>query len=257
MASDVSTKQEILITDVTHMQGEKVCIVGINHHGESIRPILPPPGIFQNRLILPSGIIRPKTVLEAYFIPKKRLHKPHIEDVDWDLSQPSRISRIIDDQTWHNALDKMTFETVDAIFETKIKSKKSIQSGDGVRSVGTIKVKSIEYLKYEVVDRDDGTKHGYRLSFRDNSDAYYYDLSIADLNFRYYFHHFIQDKPLAPATIRLQERIKKAECYLRIGLTREWSGHHWLQVNGIYTFPDYAKGMCFMDYKQAGVSLPD
>lgn len=258
MASDVGIKRELLITDVTHMQGEKVCIVGIDHHGTAIRPILPPPGIFQSRLLLPTGVIRPRAVIEAHFKPKKKVHQPHIEDMDWDILQNTRITRVVDDSTWQNALEKTTFDTVESIFETKIKSKKSIQLGAGVRSIGTIKVKSIEYLKYEVLDREEGEKHGYRLSFRDSSDAYYYDISIADLNFRYFFHHFIQDSNhITASAIRLQERLKKTECYLRIGLTREWSGSHWLQVNGIYTFPDYAKGMCFMDYKQAGVALPD
>lgn len=59
------------------------------------------------------------------------------------------------------------------------------------------------------------------------------------------------------ASWRIREQLQETDCYLRIGLTREYNGNLWLQVNGIYTFPDYAKGMCFMDYKQAGVTLPD
>jgi len=36
--------------------------------------------------------------------------------------------------------------------------------------------------------------------------------------------------------------------YLRLGLGRRFRGWHYLQVNGIYTFPDYLQGRCYADF---------
>jgi len=33
-----------------------------------------------------------------------------------------------------------------------------------------------------------------------------------------------------------------------IGLTRPYEGWCWLQVNGVYIFPDYLEGRCFADF---------
>lgn len=83
MASDVGIKHELLITDVTHMQGEKVCIVGIDHHGTPIRPILPPPGIFQSRLLLPTGVIRPRAVIEAPWKRRRARRLTNGSGINW------------------------------------------------------------------------------------------------------------------------------------------------------------------------------
>jgi hypothetical protein len=256
MASDVSTKTLFLVTDVTQMRGDKVCILGVNDKFETIRPELPPPGIFQHRLVLPTGVIRPRSVLEIYFKPPHKINPPHIEDKDWDINHDTRFLRTTDNDKWRNALEQTLFLTVQDIFETKI-TNKAIEPYKGVRSVGTIRVKTIEFFKYGTVERREGIKHDYRLSFRDESNKYYYDLSITDLTFRYYFHHLLTKMTPEKASWRIREQLQETDCYLRIGLTREYNGNLWLQVNGIYTFPDYAKGMCFMDYKQAGVTLPD
>lgn len=256
MASDVSTKTLFLVTDVTHMRGDKVCILGVNDKFETIRPELPPPGIFTHRLLLPTGVIKPRAVLETYFKPPHKIHPPHIEDMDWDTTRDTKILRITDDEKWRNALEHTLFPTVQDIFETPIK-KKAISPHTGARSVGTIRPKTIEFFKYDIIERDGRTKYDYRISFRDESDTYFYDLSITDLTFRYYFHYLLKTNSPEKAGRYIREQLCAGDCYFRIGLTREFNGNLWLQVNGIYTFPDYAKGMCFMDYKQAGVSLPD
>ena len=38
-------KKPIVITEVTRMQNEHVCIAGYDRHGQCLRPVLPPPGI--------------------------------------------------------------------------------------------------------------------------------------------------------------------------------------------------------------------
>ena len=50
----------------------------------------------------------------------------------------------------------------------------------------------------------------------------------------------------------MRDRLGAAEeVFLRLGLTRPWEEHPdrcQLQVNGVYTFPDYLDGRCFADF---------
>jgi hypothetical protein len=246
-----------LVTDVTHMRGDKVCILGVNDQFETIRPELPPPGIFLRHLKIKNGVICPRSVLHIHFKPPHKKHPPHIEDMDWDIEADTEFLRMTSEANWRNALEKTCFGSVQDIFGTTIHSKRIITPPHGLRSVGTIRVKSFQYFRYEIVERRDGTKEAYRLGFRDESGEDYAELNITDLNFRYYFHHLLNTHSAHDASQIIETYLKKTGGYVRIGLTRPWEGRLWLQVNGIYTFPDYANGMCFMDYKQAGICLPD
>ena len=58
--------QEIIITDLTQMSGDRVCIAGIDHKGNNIRPNLPPPGIYHRHLYQKKQvIIRPRAVVRT------------------------------------------------------------------------------------------------------------------------------------------------------------------------------------------------
>ncbi|MDX2078740.1 MAG: hypothetical protein SFZ02_20070 [bacterium] len=254
MASDVSAKTLFLVTDVTHMHEGRVCILGVDDKFKTIRPDLPD-RIHEGQLVLPTGVIRPRAVFEMYFNPLEKLIPPHIEDMAWDINQENKFLRMADENKWHNALEKTSFPSVKDIFGAMIHHSRSIVYKQGKRSVGTIKMKSLIYFRY--ASNDNYGREGYRIGFTDESDANYPEMMITDLTFRYYFHNLLKTMTIKEAVQSVENYLSKTDCYLRIGLTREWSNHHWLQVNGIYTFPDYAKGMCFMDYKQAGITLPD
>ena len=48
-----------------------------------------------------------------------------------------------------------------------------------------------------------------------------------------------------------QRLITAEDVFLRLGLTRPWEEHPdrcLLQVNGVYTFPDYLDGRCFANF---------
>lgn len=254
MASDVGIKTTFLVTEVTHMHKNHVCLLGVDKDFKAIRPELTD-RIHENHLILPTGIIRPRAVLNIYFSPHPKIEPPHIEDMTWHIDQETEFLRLTDEAKWRNALNQTRFKTVKDIFGAMIHHNRSITHKHGLRSVGTIHMKSLVYFRYS--RNDNYGREGYRLGFMDESGEEYAEMMITDLTFRYHFHHLLKTMSIAEASTWVEHTLSKTECYLRIGLTREWSGSHWLQVNGIYTFPDYAKGMCFMDYKQAGVTLPD
>lgn len=97
----------------------------------------------------------------------------------------------------------------------------------------------------------------YRLSFRDNTGLLYDDVPISDLAFRELSYAEVKKHGRSPAAVsqRIMGLLKSADClYLRLGLARPWRNPNtsevgcWMQVTGIYTFPDYLKGKSFADF---------
>jgi hypothetical protein len=56
---------------------------------------------------------------------------------------------------------------------------------------------------------------------------------------------------LSEAAKRLTAALQSAQVFLRIGLARGWEkfpDRCYLQVTGVYSFPDYLGGRCFADF---------
>lgn len=241
--------QELLITDVTQMAGTRVCIAGINHKGQNIRPN-PRHGIIEvQHLIHPTFVMRPRAVVEMFLKPKLDNVAPHLEDHAWDMQSGVRFLRMTSKLNFRRALYYSASKSVEAIFETPILRNKNIQPGTGARSVGTIKARQVNAVEYRVLDRDQ--KKRYALSFIDPSGALFEDIPITDLALRRYFQSKLQQEKAADEVCEIiHERLSHAnEVWLRLGLGREWNGWCWLQVNGIYSFPEYLRGRCFNDFQ--------
>jgi hypothetical protein len=58
-----------------------------------------------------------------------------------------------------------------------------------------------------------------------------------------------KEKSTKQINAKLNAIFKNAEVWLRVGVTRPYEGWCWLQVTGIYTFPDYLNGKCFADFQ--------
>jgi hypothetical protein len=79
-----------------------------------------------------------------------------------------------------------------------------------------------------------------------------YRLTITDLAWRY-FCDFQRNKGMPPNNIvsTLTQSLQPNNVYLRIGLARGWAkfpDRCFLQITGVYTFPDYLEGKCFADF---------
>ncbi len=123
-----------------------------------------------------------------------------------------------------------------------------VMDGEGPRSVGTIQPRAIHQVFYE---QGEDNAWNYRLGFFDQQDEYY-RLKITDLTWNYYC-AFQRTQDRAPAQIAsdLTQLLKSKTVHLRIGLSRGWAkfpGRCFLQVNGVYTFPDYLRGKIFTDF---------
>jgi hypothetical protein len=107
------------------------------------------------------------------------------------------------------------------------------------RSIVTIKVKP---KTIEIVEGyNPGTT---RVNFTDGSGREFVSLSITDLGFHRYAKTHQDKKDLATLNAYIS---KQKQAYLRVGLGRAWDNGkingYWMQVNGIYTFPEFFKDL--------------
>jgi hypothetical protein len=144
---------------------------------------------------------------------------------------------------------------VAAIFGADILENRKLKPGTGARSLGTICPRSINYFEH-IPSRFDSGKFDYRLGFTDQSGENFEEIPITDLALRCYVDHLRVRQAVSPnkITTLLSNTFSEGENWLRLGLTRPFQKTEkeaqwcFLQVNGIYTFPDYLDGRCFADF---------
>ena len=239
----------IVITDLTRMHRGMVCIAGYDKDRQCIRPIQPPPGIPESMLLSTEKqlIIFPFAIVEFELL-KPEPQPPHTEDIYFLSVSPKFIRRAKDTQ---KVLEWTLFPNVQAIFEQPIYSDFGyyVLDGQGPRSLGTIRPQHITKVGYEP---EPGGTWDYRLWF-DDAEGDSYRLKITDLTWQYYCHS-LRDEQRSPKRIALEltHILQTREVFLRIGLARGWKQHPdrcYLQITGVYTFPDYLNGKTFADFK--------
>jgi hypothetical protein len=242
-------KTKVVITDLTRMYRGKVCIAGYDASRRAVRPMVPPPGIPETSLLQDDkSIIFPFALVEFDLL-EARPQPPHTEDVLYDPESP-RLMRAV--QSKEEILGWSLFECVEDIFEQPVLSSpgRYVLDCQGPRSLGTIQPAEVLEAKYDAGE-EEGT-WDYRLSFLDGQNERY-RLKITDLTWHYYCDS-LRGEECQPGQIadRLTEKLHASKVYLRIGLARGWKKFPercYLQINGIYTFPDYLEGKTFADLK--------
>ena len=239
-------KTQLVITDLTRMQSGRVCIAGYNSQRKCIRPVAPTGGIpesilFQND----QNIIFPFALVEIDLL-EERPEPPHTEDMVFHLYSPHLIREV---HGREEVLAWSLFDGVEAIFDQPVLSGPGFYVMDctGPRSLGTILPAEIQQIIYE--PGEEGT-WDYRLLFVDQHEKIY-RLKINDLTWHLYCNS-IRGVDRNPHQIadELNERLKKSKVYLRVGLARGWKKFPercYLQITGIYSFPDYAEGQSFSE----------
>lgn len=240
-------KTRLVITDLTRMNGGRVCIAGYDEQNRCIRPVLPPPGIPETVLLDKNKpVIYPFASIEINLL-RSAPRPPHTEDIFFVI-QSIRHLQLIQDR--RSILQKSLFESVQNIFEQPILTDLGFYVLDcqGVRSLGTVKPKEILNVRYAI--GHEGT-YDYRLMFTDSTSSEY-RLKITDLTWQYYC-RFLRGDDRDPDKISelLTAKLKSTEVFLRIGLARGWQLYPercYLQITGIYTFPDYLEGKIFVEF---------
>jgi hypothetical protein len=254
--------QEIIITDVTRMKDDRVCVAGVDKKGNCLRPLLPYPDQLREHHLYDNdgkAVIRPRAVLNMFLSPEVDPKPPHIEDHHWPNPNQVEYLRQPDDKIWKLVLERTASNGVGAIFKTTIRKNKYVAPGDGERSLGTIRPASINKLGYYRIQFDGVETDKFSLNFTDVSGEDFNQIPVTDLSLRYYLTYLRVQKRMHQARIRemLERKWAASEVWLRLGLTRPFQksedSQKWcyLQVTGIYTFPDYLDGKCFADFKPA------
>jgi hypothetical protein len=225
---------KIIITDLTRFsQPIEVCTAGTDvTSGACIRPM---PYLKMNRCV-ELGIL-PGAILCGDFTPMGGLIGPHQEDTGY--STLKFVGPCSSDE-FRGALTAHLFESVEQGFEIRLADvQKYIPLGHPVkRSIITL---AVDPASVAVVE--DKYKPGkLRVHFSDGSGRAFRFLSITDLGFFRYAEEHRADKNLDTLNSFIAGQ---REAYLRIGLSRaheiRGTNAYWMQVNGIYTFPDFVK----------------
>lgn len=233
-------KTQLVVTDLTRMQGGCVCIAGYNHKRQCIRPVvhggIPESSLFQNGQL----VIYPFSLVEMELL-ESESQPPHTEDILFNLYTLQFVRNV---HSREEVLRWSLFESVEAIFEQPILSGPGhyVKDCQGPRSLGSLLPAKIDQVLYAPGEQ---STWDYRLTFSDGNGATY-RLKIVDLTWHFLCNSLRGDGG-EPAEIAsdLSTRLQTSKTYLRIGLSRGWKifpERCYLQITGIYSFPDYAQG---------------
>ena len=224
---------QILITHLTRMKNyRRICVAGIDKEGEHIRPVLDPQqtgGQVQlERALLRSngGPFELGRLVDLGKV-ESNPSPPEIEDVLFDPRQV-KVVKQLQAERFSYILNESTKDSLRSIFgpELRVTSGKTaafVRPGQGRASLGVISPPNAE-LAEEI-----GYKGDTEVRFRFNdSDLGSIAIKVTDLR-------LWEDDHRTPATDNIERLQGQLDgCLVSVGLTREYRGKHWLQVNNIF-----------------------
>jgi hypothetical protein len=231
------------------MGGDRICVAGYTDAGGCIRPVLPYAHLNEAWLFSDGvPIVRPFARIELDVL-RNVPEPPHTED--WLISARKPVCRgEVPNSARREFLNRSLDADVASLFGAPVRHEQGywIEAGHGKRSLGTVRGR----VRRVVYGSNATNKWQYRLTF-DDARGNPYLLTVTDLAFRAYLDHqrIACGVPPARASQQLFRSLSNAEIYLRIGLSRHWAQYPdrcYLQINGVYTFPDYLGGRCFADF---------
>jgi hypothetical protein len=243
-------RKTLIVTDVTRMRSPYVCVGCVDELGKNIRPVLNY-GQLKEEWLYEDGmvIIRPFAKIALELV-RSKPRPPHTED--WVmLPEVKAFKGQISEAAKLHLLTQILDPDVESIFGAEIQHGPGyhIKENEGKRSLGTVRAAKINFVRYE---KNEGV-WGYRIGFTDEGGGFF-SLAVTDLAFHSYLDEIRINRGLDGDQIGaiVAECLREKVMYLRIGLTRPtWKEHPhccFLQINGVYTFPDYLEGRCFADF---------
>ena len=237
-------KTRLIITDLTRMYHQNVCIAGYTKGRECIRPVSTGGGIPEAALYLDhKAILYPFAEIELE-LQNPKGQSPHTEDWTFNPWSLRFISEVVQRE---EILKWSLYDSVQAIFEQEIHTDPGFYVLDcqGPRSLGTLLPSRGLDVRYEPGIEGNWD---YRLTFTDQTGTTY-RLKIVDLTWQYYCDS-LRNEDTTPKEIagQISKDLENRKVYLRIGLARGWKKFPercYLQITGIYTFPDCLCGKNF------------
>ena len=232
------------------MWADEVCIAGVTQEFECIRPVVEGGVRIWDMYADSRPIIFPGAKVWMDFSPAQ-ITPPHIEDRTFD-PQSVEYKDTFQDSHWETLLRQTSHDSVQSIFDGNLKERQ-VAPGIRTRSLGTISNVTLLNLR---VDMRYGRRKVLRMDFRDASGEVHNRFPVNDLAFRGMFSQLLdQHRAESQAADSLMERLMQADrTYLRIGLARptaigDYPKSCWVQVTGVYTFPDYLDGRNWSAFK--------
>ncbi len=221
-----------IVTDLTRFKNPTVvCIAVIDMNTwQCLRPMP-----YLNSASVQTLNIHPGAILNGNITINSNASNPHIEDSSYNNLKYIGPASAAD---FKNALDRTLSRSVSDGFGVYFRPRdKHIPVGVAAKcSIVTVKIHQNALNIHE----DKYNPGRIKVTLNDGSGHSYENLSITDRGFFDYAQKHQTDGKLAD----LQSFIEsQEEIYLRIGVGRQWQignkNGYWLQVNGIYTFPDF------------------
>jgi hypothetical protein len=250
-----------MISDVTRMRGDGVCVAALDAQGRSVRPI-PAAGVNHRRaqLRLADGaVVKPGLIVEGDFAPSSLQAPPHLEDIVYTRSGLQAVGQA-ERGEFLQRLKQSCSPGLSELYGAEVHEapKGYLLEGVGRRSLGTVRPSLL--VAFTLQERD-GTLRP-RLRFATREDSGFWDLPIVDLGIWGWVNEVAEKRSLASAQAAVDSILMRGgETYLRIGLTRgfttpEWEGPKrcFLQVIGIHTQQDYLGGRGWADFPEYGVA---
>lgn len=237
--------RQIIITDVSRMLNDHVCVFGVDSQSNYIRPIIPIKGIHSKLLFDKKGnrIISPLSIVEFDFI-RPYPEIPHTEDYIINPCHKPVLKRKLNEAEAQFFFENIVDPDVKSIFGTDIIENRFTLKNRGKRSIGTILIGEI----HEIILSKTYSKNTFKVHFSDSSGEQYIR-PITDCAFQKYYLNCLK-RGINSRTLneKLKLYFNKNTTYIRVGLGRLGSGKyinrgHWLIVTGIYSFPDYSTNL--------------
>ncbi len=233
-------KRQLVITDLTRMQGDKVCVFGVDQDGNGVRPDIGPAGMRESDLVDKSGrrVVRPFSRVEFDLVrpvPKP----PHTEDWVINPRYAPRLVRTLSHDEGRELLERLLDASVASIFGADVHRRQYVDEGEGSRSMGTVKAREVIAVKYSPTKYD---RYDYRMQFSD-AVGDVYDLPITDLAFRDYCDsERLRGHGEGAISYELTRRLSQSRVFIRVGLTRPFAkmfNRCYLQVCAVHAYPGY------------------
>ncbi|MFZ1765178.1 MAG: hypothetical protein WAT68_00700 [Candidatus Nitrotoga sp.] len=225
----------IIVTDLTRFNNKLLCLAGLSEDGECIRPQLPSNPYYLSFEFCKESNILPGTILNGVFTKPQKIDAPHIED-----SYFSSLKTVgsVSSTEFQAILDRSSFISIKAGFELTSNPIKNFLPLPPCKSIITLKLQpkdlhiahdqyDINKIKAHLTDAD-----GLTLSF----------IPIKDLGF---CDNVGQEATRKKTAQEMTEYLHTQDMlYVRLGVGRKFKSKDgrdgfWMQVNGIYSFPNY------------------
>lgn len=230
-------RKTLIITDVTAMSGDNVCIAGYDESLTCIRPVLSRGQITRRHLFKDGELVIFPGAKITFNFGSGISQPPHIEDYVFEESSIESMGKATT-KGWKEVLKQTAALNIAELFQNI--EDRCVPPGSPGPSIGTLVPSEIPTLNCDYY-KDPPRP---RMRFIDQGGTVKNNVSITDLAFRSLFSFYLlKFKGNCEKTVQLlNKNLADGNIYLRLGLSRSFRGCCWLQVNGIHTFPDLYNG---------------